>query len=938
LRILISSDWQAAYKNIEKCKLIFEQEKKLATSCDLVLDLGDQKDEYCPVDLRPLKLLVQRAEYHKEKLLAVMGNHDRVGQYNDASNWFSILRPTGCTAIDKPVIKHLGSSVILGILPYMHDIEELRAAATKLGKQMKHYGKSVNMRRILLFHTTVHGAILNASGTPAESSISTADLCTADYDYCFGGHIHKRQYLNKHTMYVGSPFAHDWGETNDEKGFTIYNSFTNAVTFEPSCIPGYYTWDFLKTDKPEIVDGSKIKVRVHVALGKNYYRKIEEKKAIVEKAYPNADVFAVPVFAVEEEREVVIEADSSDDEKINSYVKASLPKELRKHKDAVVTYLNAKLLTIRHSTVKATGKLTFLSVEAENAMSFEHVKIRLKNRGLTVVQGKNEDVPGNSNGAGKTNLLNLPVVAIAGQTFKGQKHAEWARETTAAPALITLKVLDEDGKKIRIVRGQRPTKLKVFVNDKDESTGRRHIGKKETQGLLEETIGFTFQTLANSVYIDSKVSDAFLKGTQKDRVELISKFQNLERFEFAKKLVVLDLTSYKRQLIDVADEIGIEENYVKESNVTLHEYRQDHKYKESELLTQLQKKKDKVASLGKYAHEITQKEALLQLLQRQLVKIETMQTENENKTYSITERLQELKENVKHARDKMRMTICPSCKRPLDVEDRTEAINHLREEIEKWTDVHNGLCDKREELSKRKDRVFVKHDDCKTAIDLYNDARDRATENLKDAEIELTQYRENKPNKRAIDRLLTGVKKAKSKIATMQSTHEHYVQQLEIMKYCDTAFGRDGIPLFLNSLVAPQLNKAAKEYSTIFTDGEIQVIFKLEDGAFNPHVINTHGSSKIKGQSEGESAWAGLIASLALRELAPPTNLLVLDEPGNGLDPMNARTFGRKLKKLTQRFSSVFVVTHNQNILSELEGESTITVVKQNGVSRIEEQ
>ena len=77
-------------------------------------------------------------------------------------------------------------------------------------------------------------------------------------------------------------------------------------------------------------------------------------------------------------------------------------------------------------------------------------------------------------------------------------------------------------------------------------------------------------------------------------------------------------------------------------------------------------------------------------------------------------------------------------------------------------------------------------------------------------------------------------------------------------------------------------------------------------------------------------------ASFALREIAPKTNLLVLDnEPGDGLDPVNAKAFATGLKKLRAHMGTVLVISHNPVIVGELSDEHLITVEKRDGISRI---
>jgi len=104
---------------------------------------------------------------------------------------------------------------------------------------------------------------------------------------------------------------------------------------------------------------------------------------------------------------------------------------------------------------------------------------------------------------------------------------------------------------------------------------------------------------------------------------------------------------------------------------------------------------------------------------------------------------------------------------------------------------------------------------------------------------------------------------------------------------------------------------------------------------FRVDVVNAAGSDTLKGQSVGESAMAGVIAAFALREVAPKTNLLILDEPGSGLDAEGARLFARGLLKLKPRYETILVTTHSPIIESVLAGETTWTIEKQNGYSHL---
>lgn len=111
--------------------------------------------------------------------------------------------------------------------------------------------------------------------------------------------------------------------------------------------------------------------------------------------------------------------------------------------------------------------------------------------------------------------------------------------------------------------------------------------------------------------------------------------------------------------------------------------------------------------------------------------------------------------------------------------------------------------------------------------------------------------------------------------------------------------------------------------------------FEMQEGEFEVEVINAHGGQTMRNQSTGEKKMAAIIASFALRSIAPPCNLLVLDEPGDGLDAVNAKAFAVGLKKLRGELGTVLLTSHNPVVVGELSGENCIQIEKHGGVSSL---
>ncbi len=169
------------------------------------------------------------------------------------------------------------------------------------------------------------------------------------------------------------------------------------------------------------------------------------------------------------------------------------------------------------------------------------------------------------------------------------------------------------------------------------------------------------------------------------------------------------------------------------------------------------------------------------------------------------------------------------------------------------------------------------------------------------------------------------------------AARQAWLVERRFLEICVAATGRDGLPAYLCRVAAPQLNAAAARYSEVFSGGEIGVRFEISGGDVEVQIQNLHGGRSFKDQSEGESRVAGLIAAFAFRDLMPEFNILILDEPGQGLDSVNAENFARGLNQVVDRFRHIMVITHSPYILSGLEPDRVWEVTKYNSISTVKE-
>jgi hypothetical protein len=927
-RWILTSDWQTAYENLPACIQSHGQEIMLAKKHNAqgVIDLGDLKDSYNPIEARVLEFQVDRWTSITDNGfdgIVLMGNHDRIGQYDDKRNWFGVFQAMGLAAISRPklIIK---DSVIFGCLPYIQNKKKLIKAAETLWLKAKQYGRK--KRKVLLFHCDVAGATLD-NGFPSQSTVTASSLLFHKWAYCFGGHIHKRQYLTEHSMYVGNPFCCDWGERNQDKGFVLYDDVKNSVEILPSVVPGWYDYEYLQEHKGKRVSpGAKIQVAVTCKLSEDYYAAVSSKQEQVLAKYPNTKVYTKTVFIDDKKQEIpIIESSTDDLSKIKSYVAAKASDNLRQ--EQTVKYLET-ILAKTSSAARSSEGFKIDSIKARNVLSFKKLDFSFAKQGIVLIVGVNKDWPKHSNGSGKTNFLSMLPIALEGQTLKKQKSDNWLNENSEGKGYVDL-TLHRDKTEYRIYRSRRPTKLKFFVNGRDESESK----PQKTQKAIQTHLGFTLDTLKSSIYIDNSLPKAFIEGTQKDRTALISNFQNLERFKVARDLVAKDVRTTEQTIERLQEDEQEAKNLVASTRQEIKAAKQDSKASIADLKRDVVSTKEKVKRMqdkrDKYFEDC---EPRLSKLQDKIRTTDAKEVAVAKEIYKVTDEL----ETHKH-KTPISFRLCPTCTQRIPRSLRkTMRRNHIAG-TKRLRAIFEPLHEKHQDYIKVKMRYTNKLSAIKLNMNELSSAVQQGEHQLTTIYKLYKNYKERAEKESGVLKLLrVKLRKAKNRLRHCHQAIKHELADKEMLIFSLAAFSRDGIPLYLNSLACPLLNKVAEEYSKLFIDGEIQVIFRLNDGELEPLVMNAHGSKSIEGQSAGEMAWAGLITALSLTTaLAPRTNLLVLDEPGFGLDGESAKTFGKKLPLLKGKFETILVVTHNDTIASLLHSDRTIVIEKENKISSI---
>jgi DNA repair exonuclease SbcCD nuclease subunit len=927
VKVIFTSDWQSELENLNLC---LKAGRELLAHCQaqdakFVVHCGDLKRAYNPLDGRMINTVVEIINSFTSvgiNWIQLLGNHDRFGLHTDKDNWLKILSEAGAMAYQEPEIVSLMGGEALALLPFRQSNVMLKREAYDLAKAAKKSGGV----HLLAFHCDLKLARYNVRAS-SEAEIRVEDLYPTQYDHCIGGHIHLQQRVKDNVYYVGSPFATDWGEANQVKGYLMYETGKGIKPLRSS-IPGMYdpTWPLFPTTRTKW-KGTKVRIHVQCDDVSDVFFALQKAKLEAQKKYVGAEIVAVPELQ-QRETSVALRAQDSDAQKIKTFVGQTLDESMEHVKDKITSYLISQLEKTG-SVARRTGKFQFVSATALNFLSFEKLKIEYES-GLTVVSGVNDDRRGKSNGSGKTSFLSPPSVALFGSTFKGQKHDHWMHRwvTKSSKSWVSLTCVDQSRRKCKIVRGRKPKFLRLWVEGKEVAAGNR---PEQVQSAVEQLTGFTWETLANAIFVDQRRTNLMLVGTETERKQFLSRLQGLSRFEKALLEVKEDLVSLQRKMEEVKRRLisaQAGQDYCKQSLDELRKETPDIVGLKRDLaarVAKLESEKKKFTDLC--ARSADQKKLLFKKLEdvaEVLSRMDRRMGELHGRMVSVTEKIEKLSSLASE---------CPTCEQSVDQEQKGSVIESL-EELKRRLEADFAEC--RKLYGEKKPLPMA----IRNKIHDLTDGEDELQQWIEESREEIATLVERLRNARGAEHKIHSeevmLEKAKNAVRVIQKELDGLGRTAAVYEYCAWAFSKKGLPAFLNAQLCPILNKAAAYYSQVFSEKEIQVVFDVtEDGDSTVQVVNTHGGSDVNDQSQGELRIASLITSFALRHVAPQTNLLILDEPGEGLDPLAARTFARGLKQIASRFGSVFLVTHNTAMLTELAGSRHLVIKKKNRVSSV---
>ena len=618
--------------------------------------------------------------------------------------------------------------------------------------------------------------------------------------------------------------------------------------------------------------------------------------------------------------------------------------------------------------------LKFKKVYAENYMSISKVELELDNQGLVLIEGINDtNETFQSNGSGKSTLLSTVTYALYGATPSGLK-ADAVINKEVKKGLAVILEFEKDGIPYRIERYRKHKKYKNLVRFFQGENDLTQKSVADTDSKILDVFGIDYLTYANSIMYGQGNVEIFATATDKGKKQILENLADIGVYRYAQ-----DVAKKRAQQANAqAEELNrqyLAKKYDRDNLTSLYmsalsQYENTEKLLErtkEELSKAEEVVEERSKELDYHTKQTTTEVATIREQMNKLVSPENA-TEVDKKVdeqYSNVTRLEQAKQQNLTAITKLQQdlasvqtnTNCHLCGALLSPEHREQELQRIQAEIvEKQgfiTKIDSALAVYTPLLEEARAEQAI----MRKAIQEYTGDYQRLSNEINTLLGNLNTLKNNLDSAvREVDSKQDMINQLKAVPKPEYDKQTEKVLDEELAKINENieelreeerqyniiaqeVFSNKGIRSEVLDLVTPFLNERANHYLSILSGSDIEINFSTQtekaDGSlsdkFDLEVINGSGGNTYQANSEGEKKRIDLAISFAIQDLVQSkaniaVNLGLYDECFDGLDAIGCENVIRILKERQKNISSIFVITHSENLKPLF--ENVITVKK----------
>lgn len=219
---LVVGDPHAKPDNLDKIEELFLLIEKSGKDAIILGDLLHNKEV---VSGKCLNTYIRYMKGSDRKFIVLVGNHDFFSTDCTDHSLQPLKELPNVTVIDRPAIIE---NMLL--LPYYHDLSKFRAVIEDSKNQ------DVDT---LIMHQGINKSDYG-NGFIAQNEVDLEEL--AHFKRIISGHFHLYQ-ERENLIYLGTPFTHSFGESNQIKYIAEFNNETNVFNVIPTEFPKHMTYE-----------------------------------------------------------------------------------------------------------------------------------------------------------------------------------------------------------------------------------------------------------------------------------------------------------------------------------------------------------------------------------------------------------------------------------------------------------------------------------------------------------------------------------------------------------------------------------------------------------------------------------------------------------------------------------------------------------------------
>lgn len=605
-------------------------------------------------------------------------------------------------------------------------------------------------------------------------------------------------------------------------------------------------------------------------------------------------------------------------------------------------------------------RVNFKKIEIHNFLSFDDEVFNFIDfNGLNLVCGKNNDVPGSRNGAGKSAVFSAICFALFGETYNKIKNDNIKNRYSEDKEVRVVLYFDVENTEYKIISGinkYNNSYCNLYLIKDNEDIDLTKSSIAETHKFLEnEILHFDMSIFLRTILLTSDNQYNFFRLKKNDKKEFIEKLFDISIFGDMFNLIHKDIISYDKQIISLQNQLIILNKNNSEYLEQIEKYntsKQEEINKIKNDLDILNKKYEEIKSteLKNNDTEVKKYETLSDRVSEEIRKFESQIREIDSKIKTIDigihklESTRTIKQNSIDKYSELLNKLCDDCK---DIYREYYNINSTTEEIQKI----NLKVDK---LNVSKNDLDVSRNNINNTLETYNDKFKKISNKIVELTSEANKVKSNlilleskienfntnlSAANKALDNnpykelLKNNEEKLKSETEALNEIKEKY----KYLKFAENIVSQDTLKKFiikdlihlLNNKITFYLNKLGANYSCIF-DENMSYVFKTMGG-----------ECEYDSFSSGERMRLNIASSFAFRDFMATrsnlvSNILILDEYiDSNIDSLAIDGIIEILKEYILIYNqNIFVISHRKEIDNSI-FNNIIQIQKTNNISKI---